>query len=100
MKRGTIVAVCHDGKWGRRVQGEVVATRRGHHIQVRFPHPETDEPVLFWARKLPTIHYQRQKHGSCISYGDRRAYFGGWAAIDWFCPWYSVHGWVPLSDTE
>lgn len=23
----------------------------------------------------------------------RRAYFGGWADIDWFCPWYSVHKW-------
>jgi hypothetical protein len=74
MKRGNKVAVCHDGKWVRRVVGEVIATRRGHHIKVRFLHPENGSPVEFWARKLP-------KEYSC---------FGGWADIDWFYPWYSV----------
>ena len=83
MKRGKKVAVCHDGKWGRKVQGEVVATRRGHHIKVSFPRPESGEPVEFWARKMPTIRHS----------GKRYAYFGGWASIDWFCPWYAVHKW-------
>ena len=83
MKRGKKVAVCHDGKWGRKVQGEVVATRRGHHIKVSFPRPESGEPVEFWARKMPTIRHS----------GKRYAYFGGWADIDWFCPWYAVHKW-------
>lgn len=77
MKRGTKVAVCHDGKWGRRVQGEVIATRNGHHIKVSFPHPETGELVELWARRMSG------KYG----------HFGGWAPIDWFCPWYSVYKW-------
>lgn len=93
MKRGTKVAVLHDGKWGRMVQGEVVATRKGHHIKVCFPHPESGELVEFWARKMPTIRRSRNKPPSCIHYGKRYAYFGGWADIDWFCPWYAVHKW-------
>lgn len=93
MKRGTIVAVCHDGKWGRRVKGEVIATRRGHHIQVQFPHPETGEPVEFWARKGRTVHYCRNKPGSCIYWHKHYAYFSGWADIDWWCPWYKVLPW-------
>lgn len=96
MKKGTIVAVCHDGKWGRKVKGEVVATRNGHHIKVRFPHPEDDTPVEFWARKLPAIRYRRQKHGGCIMYSNRASYFAGWADIDWFSPWYSVYKWKDL----
>lgn len=87
------MAVCHDGKWGRRVQGEVTATRNGHHIQVSFQHPESGEPVSFWARKLPAIRYNRNKPPSCIHYDKRYAYFGGWADIDWFCPWFSIHTW-------
>lgn len=93
MKYGQKVAVCHDGKWGRRVQGEVVGTRRGHHIKIRFNSPVDDKPVEFWARKLPTIHYMRNKPGSCIYYSKRYAYFAGWADIDWFSPWFSVYKW-------
>lgn len=95
MKRGTVVAVCHDGKWGRRVKGEVVATRRCHHILVRFPHPETNEPVEFWARRVPPIRYRKVKIDGCITRIQikRAAYFCGWADIDWFCPWYAVHKW-------
>lgn len=93
MKRGAKVAVCHDGKWGRRVQGEIIATRQGHHVQVRFPHPETGEPVEFWARKNRTIRRTIRRKGSCISTGKRYAYFSGWADIAWWYPWYAVHPW-------
>lgn len=91
MKRGDKVAVCHDGKWGRRVEGEVVATRNGHHVKIRFFHPGTDAWVEFWARKQPSIRYRRQAPNSCIQYGKRYAYFGGWADIDWFSPWFAVY---------
>lgn len=93
MKIWTKVAVCHDGKWSRRVQGEVIATKRGYSVKVRFPHPESLYPVEFWAKKVPAVRYCRNKPPSCIFYGKRYAYFGGWADIDWFCPWYSVLKW-------
>lgn len=93
MKRGTIVAVCQDGKWSRRVKGEVIATRQGHHIKVRFPHPDTNEPVEFWARKSRTVRYMRKRPGSVFTYRTRYRFFGGWAEIDTFCPWYSVVKW-------
>lgn len=83
MKRGDSVAVCHDGKWGRRVQGEVVATRKGHHLKVRFPHPDDGTPVEFWARRRP----------------GRRVYFAGWADISYFCPWYAVRPWPKATAT-
>lgn len=93
LKRGSIVAVCHDGKWGRRVKGEVVATRKGHHILVRFPHPETGEPVEFWARRGRTIRHLLHKPDSCMCWCKRYATFSGWADIDWRSPWYSVLPW-------
>lgn len=95
MKRGQKVAVCHDGKYSRAVLGEVVETRKNHHIKVRFPHPETGLPVEFWARKIPTIRYRRvigSKYGDIV-YLKKYAHFAGWADIDWFSPWYSVHKW-------
>ena len=81
MKTGSKVFVCHDGKWGRRVVGEVIATRNGHHVKVRFPHPNNEgEPdVEFWARKLPKSRWNPQTR------------FGGWAECDWFCPWFSIY---------
>lgn len=93
MKRGDKVAVCHDGKWSRRIQGEVLETRNGHHLKIRFFHPGTGALVEFWARKSPTVRHRRQKLPSCIQYGKRYAYFAGWADIDWFCPWFAVHKW-------
>lgn len=96
MKRGTVVAVCHDGKWGRRVKGEVIGTRRGHHILVRFPHPETDDPVEFWARRRPAVRRMktvRRSAGFTMSTFKRYVSFAGWADIDWFCPWYAVYPW-------
>lgn len=93
MKLGTKVSVCHDGKFSRRVQGEVVATKRGYSVKVRFPHPANGQLVDFWARKIATVRHCRNKPPSCIYYGKRYAYFAGWADIDWFCPWFAVHKW-------
>lgn len=36
MKVGQEVAVCYDGKYGRRVKGVVIKQHNGHHITVRF----------------------------------------------------------------
>ena len=55
MKRGDHVAVCYDGKWGRRVKGEVIATRKGSRILVRFPEWANEENIIehwFPVRKL------------------------------------------------
>lgn len=93
MKRGQIVAVCHNGKWGRRVKGEVVATRQGHHIKVRFPNPDTGAPLEFWARVSPIIHYTR-KTRKWVWYDKRYKTYGGWIdGIDVWSPWYSVTKW-------
>jgi hypothetical protein len=80
MKIGKRVFVCHDGKWGRRVVGTVTATRNGHHIKVKFPHPnkEGEPDVEFWARVIPKNRWN-VKH------------FGGWAECDCWCPWFSVY---------
>lgn len=83
MKVGTQVAVCHDGKWGRRVSGTVVKQRNGHHIQVMFCLPGEDKPTLFWARRIPA------QHGRW----SRGHYWGGWANADYFMPYFSVHKW-------
>jgi hypothetical protein len=69
MKRGAKVYVCHDGKYGRRVQGDVVATRNGHHILVGFEHPACGY-VEFWARRR-TTNKQRPYTSFC-----------GWADIE------------------
>jgi len=95
MKRGTIVAVCHDGKWGRRVKGVVVATRQGHHIKVRFDNPDNETPdapaqVEFWARVRPTIHYRKKfDTNSYTMY--RYKNYGGWVTNGVWFPWYSVY---------
>lgn len=90
MKLGAKVWVCHDGKYSRRVEGEVVATRRGHHLQIKFFHEDCGE-VLFWARRTPAVRYLKE---SGIFIKSRRPVsFGGWADIDWFMPWYSVAKW-------
>lgn len=98
MKIGQLVAICHDGKWGRRVQGVVIATRRGHHIKVQFPHPVDDRtPVEFWVRKEPSVRHQRTKrrpgwNNHSVDLKNYRSY-SGWADIDYFCPWYRVYKW-------
>ena len=81
MKIGTQVAVCHDGKWGRRVEGVVIGTRRGHHIKVKFLSRDGQHQE-FWARVIPTTHkWSNYKH------------FGGWVNTDDWCPWYAVYKW-------
>lgn len=85
MKRGQIVAVCHYGKFSRRVKGVIVATRNGHHVKVQFPHPDTGEPVEFWARRRDdSTRYAR--NNSFYRYG-------GWADIDKWFPWYGIYHW-------
>lgn len=94
MKIGQTVAVCHDGKWGRRVKGEVVSTRHGNRILVKFQHPNNEEvTVHLWARWHNTVHYKKRKHNSCVSYGKQYGYFAGWADIDLFCPWFRISKW-------
>ena len=90
MKRGTPVAVCHDGKWGRRIKGEVVETRNGHHIKVRFEHG-TCGVVEFWCRYDAPIRYR--KRSGCITWSKRPKRYSGWADIEWFCPWFVIYKW-------
>ena len=91
VKRGSKVWVCHDGKWARRVPGYVMATRQGHHVLVEFQHKE--KIVRFWARKRPTVRYQKSRLFGYVGVVTlkRYAYFGGWAAIDWLSPWFAVY---------
>lgn len=99
MKTGQKVAVCHDGKYSRRILGEIVKTRNGHHIKVRFPNPETGFPVEFWARKIPAVRYKKTQERKYVTmiYSKKYAYFAGWANIDWFSPWYSIEKWEEQS---
>lgn len=102
-KSGTEVAVCHDGKWGRRVKGVIVKTNKGHRVLVRFTPPGESEAVEFWAKRRPAIRHRATKRGSCVSYGKRKVSFAGWANVDTFCPWYAVHPWpdsIPAGHTS
>lgn len=99
MKRGQKVAVCYDGKWGRRVPGIVTGTRNGHHIQVRFVPRYTDD------EKEIEAWFRAKKRGR--KYGRAPKYFGGWVRSDnALMPilfplfgatapgdWYTVHKW-------
>lgn len=93
MKRGTKVAVCHDGKWSRKVEGVVVETRNGHHIKIRFKNLD-GELIEFWARKRPVIRYWRKPNGSYVITGKRAPSFAGWVEkSEYFCPWFVVYKW-------
>ena len=81
MKRGTIVAVCQDGKWSRRVKGVIIGTDRGNRIKVKFTYG--DHEYEYWFRKQP------RKHGARPC----KLHFAGWTEVDTFCPWFSVWKW-------
>ena len=93
MKLGKTVAVCHDGKYSRRIQGTIIATNKGSKILVRFPHPdpEVGGDVQAWFRKEKAIRHWKKLDN--IWYGKRPARFSGWVDVDWFCPWFTVYPW-------
>lgn len=91
MKRGDSVAVCYDGKWGRRVKGEVLATDRGHKILVRFPEYANEDNIIEHWFKVRRLH---------TKYGGRRKNYAGYVNVDksimrglfgmpgdWYCVW-------------
>ena len=68
MKRGNEVAVCYDGKYGRRVKGVVTKQHNGHHITVRFtPWPDGAKEV--------DVRFRQLKYGN-------RKFYGGWARLE------------------
>jgi hypothetical protein len=93
MKRGDVVAVCYDGKWGRRVKGEVIATCKGYKILVRFPE---------WGEEHNIIEHWFKVRRHEIKYGGARKYFGGFVPVEkslmkmlFNLPgdWYAVYKW-------
>lgn len=53
-KKGDLVSVCYDGKWGRAAIGKVLQ-RRGFAIQVEFPEYAEEEWLTAWfVRTSPT----------------------------------------------
>jgi hypothetical protein len=92
MKVGKEVWVCHDGKWGRRVKGIILARRKCHHIKILFTPESMDDPVEFWARRRPKVSFNQNSRGSYIHHGKRSPNtYGGWADIDMWAPWFSVY---------
>ena len=93
MKRGQPVAVCYDGKWGRRVRGEVVAADAGS-ITVVFQRWASDD-------KKTVIHkFRRRSNGK--KFGGLPHYHGGFIPAEdsvmvglFGMPgeWYSVFKW-------
>lgn len=93
MKRGDFVAVCYDGKWGRRVKGEVIATRNGSRVLVRFPEYANEDNIIehwFRVRNLKT------------KWGGPRKNYAGFVQVEksimrglFGLPgdWYSVYPW-------
>ena len=49
-KVGETVAVCYDGKWGRRQEGLVVANCKGRRALVVFDTYVDNEPKVHWFR--------------------------------------------------
>jgi len=90
MKYGDEVAVCYDGKWGRRVKGKVIKTHNGHHITVRHP--------LYADEGVVETRFRRKDRGRYA----RKRIFSGWVRhSDALMPmlfgapgdWYSVVKW-------
>lgn len=74
MKIGTKVAVCYDGKWGRRVPGQVVGTKNGYKIRVRF---------CEWASEDPnTIEHWFKIKRRPSRWGGPRRYFAGYVPVE------------------
>ena len=71
MRRGDKVFVCYDGKFSRRVVGEVLATKQTSRIQVRFKEYTGDAELTHWFRKR-----SRPKR-----YGGRPYYYGAYVPI-------------------
>jgi len=90
MKRGTLVAVCHDGKYGRRRQGVVIGTRNGHHIKVRFTAPEGTVVEAWFRKGAPAECTFVQKRKPYTTFSIR---FSGWVDIKYFCPWFAIYKW-------
>ncbi len=84
-KRGNKVFVCDDGKWSRRVVGEIINTHNGHHIQIRFMDGEVVSE--FWAKRLNTVHYRNTNRS--INHSKHYSFYGGYGADDY--AYYSVH---------
>jgi hypothetical protein len=72
MKRGDKCYVCYDGKWGRRVLGEVIATKYKR-IQVRFPEWASDDGTVL-------THWFHQRTRKRYGFG-RRKYYGGFVPV-------------------
>lgn len=72
MKRGDRVYVCYDGKWGRRVVGEVLATKQTSRVQVKFQEYASDRQLTHWFRRR-----SRPKR-----YGGRPHYYGGFVPVE------------------
>jgi hypothetical protein len=70
MKRGKFVAVCYDGKYGRRVKGEVLRTNKSR-ILVRFPAYTGDTLVEHW------FHQRRRS----ARWGGPRKYYAGFVPV-------------------
>ena len=91
MKRGDIVAVCYDGKWGRRVKGEVIATRKGSRILVRFPEWANEDNIIEHWFKVRRLHTKfggpRKNYGGFVNVDKSimRGLFG--MPGDWYCVW-------------
>ncbi len=69
MKTGSKCFVCYDGKYGRRVLGEVIATKQSK-ILVQFPE---------WASEDGTVlqHWFRRKSRG-VMFGGPRYYYSGY----------------------
>ena len=98
LKRGMAVAVCYDGKWGRRMKGEVIRTDRGSRVLVRFP---------LWAEETETVveHWFKRRRADL---DPQRQYFGGYVPREFSVmkhffgmpgDWYAVYRW-PASEGE
>lgn len=70
MKRGKFVAVCYDGKYSRRVKGEVLRTNKSR-ILVRFPEFVSGTIVEHW------FHQRRRP----AKYGGPRKYYAGFVPV-------------------
>ncbi len=76
MKVGKKVAVCHDGKISRGVEGVVVKQHNGHHITVKFTIAGQTITQKF---RRDTVTRWRSGMTYC-----------GWADSHLFCPWFRV----------
>lgn len=96
MKIGQPVLILREGDPRFTTKGEVIATRNGHHIKVRFCSLYGYDMIEMWCRKVPAVRYFRLQLKKSymnlpyVTHGKSKTFFKGICPGEQFYPIYTV----------